>query len=42
MNTTTVRYCATCGEPEGSEYAKHCCELEDNMLEETYGEDGEE
>lgn len=44
MNTETIRYCATCGEPEGSDYAKHCC-TDDNMLEETYGptveEDGE-
>lgn len=27
-----VRYCASCGEREGSEYAKHCC-TDDNMLE---------
>jgi len=38
--TETVRYCATYGEREGSDYASHCC-TEDNMLEETYGEDGE-
>lgn len=25
------RYCAGCGEPEGSYYAKHCC-TEDNMI----------
>ena len=30
--TETVRYCATCGEREGSVYAKHCC-TDDNMLE---------
>lgn len=28
----TVRYCASCGEPEGSYYAKRCC-TDDNMLE---------
>lgn len=28
----TIRYCATCGEPEGSDYAKHCC-TEDNLIE---------
>jgi hypothetical protein len=27
----TKRYCAGCGEPEGSYYAKHCCTL-DNMI----------
>lgn len=26
-----VRYCAGCGEPEGSPYAKHCC-TEDQMI----------
>lgn len=26
------RSCATCGEPEGSVYAKHCC-TDDNMIE---------
>ena len=35
----TVRYCASCGEPEGSDYAKRCC-TEEQMLEETEG--GEE
>lgn len=29
----TVRYCAGCGEREGSSYAKHCCANPDNMLE---------
>ena len=28
----SVRYCASCGEREGSVYAKHCC-TDDNMLE---------
>lgn len=28
----TIRYCAGCGEPEGSSYAKHCCQS-DNMIE---------
>ena len=34
MNSTeeTVRYCASCGEREGSDYAKHCC-TDDNMIE---------
>ena len=32
MAIVSVRYCATCGEREGSEYAKHCCQT-DNMLE---------
>ena len=27
-----IRYCATCGELEGSYYAKACC-TDDNMLE---------
>jgi hypothetical protein len=35
MNSTEApessRYCAGCGEPEGSSYAKHCC-TEDNMI----------
>lgn len=26
------RYCAICGEPEGSVYAKHCCTDPDNMI----------
>ena len=38
MNSTetaeTVRYCASCGEREGSDYAKACCS-DDNMLEDT-------
>ena len=25
------RYCATCGNPEGSPYAEHCC-TDDNMI----------
>jgi hypothetical protein len=33
MNSTeeVSRYCAICGEPEGSSYAKHCC-TDDNMI----------
>ena len=33
MNSTEAptRYCAICGEPEGSEYAKHCCTV-DQMI----------
>lgn len=27
-----VRYCASCGELEGSDYAKRCC-VDDNMIE---------
>lgn len=29
---TTIRYCAICGEPEGSTYARPCCTY-DQMLE---------
>lgn len=36
MNSTEapeiIRYCAICGEPEGSSYAKHCCYDGDNMI----------
>jgi len=31
-NEEVQRYCAGCGEFEGSDYAKHCC-TDDNMLE---------
>ena len=33
MNSTEapIRYCAICGEPEGSYYAKPCC-TEDQMI----------
>lgn len=35
----SVRYCAICGEPEGSVYAKHCCTDEDNMISDDADED---
>lgn len=39
MNNDTDRYCAICGEPEGSVYAKHCC-TDDQMISDTSEADG--
>lgn len=33
-----ARYCAICGEPEGSVYAKHCC-TDDQMISDDAEED---
>ena len=38
MNSTENRYCAICGEPEGSIYAKHCC-TDDQMISDDAEED---
>ena len=35
----TARYCAICGEPEGSPYATPCCTDEDNMMSDNAEED---